>query len=57
MTYSDPVLFPLPVFHSNIPTNLFEGLCGEASEGAVLYGITDLDGVAADRNDRRGDFV
>ena len=37
-----------PVFCSMIPTNLFEGLSGEASEGIVLYRVADLDGVAAD---------
>ena len=31
-----------------MPTNLFESLCGEASEGVVFNGIADLDRVAAD---------
>ena len=37
-----------PVFCSKFPTNLFEGLSGEASDGVVLNGIADLDRVAAD---------
>jgi hypothetical protein len=37
-----------PVFCSKIPTNLFEGLSGEASQGIVFYRVADLDGVAAD---------
>ena len=37
-----------PVFCSKFPTNLFEGLSGEASDGVVLNGIADLDRVAVD---------
>jgi len=37
-----------PVFCGKFPTNRFEGLSGEASEGVVFYGVADLDGVAAD---------
>ena len=37
-----------PVFCGKFPTNLFEGLSGETSEGIVFYGIANLDGVAAD---------